>query len=109
MPRRSQNQITKELALKIVDKLRAEKITTRSDEHDEYVVMHDGVAVARFGIRRSSNWNKGHDYVPGELGVGPNFAKNLAWCPKSRDDFLRQIGVLAEPDDANQPNGPEVS
>jgi len=98
MPRRSRNQITKELALKIVEKLRAQNVTTRSDEHDEYVVMHDGVAVARFGIRRSSQKNKGHDYVSGELGVGPNFAKNLAWCPKSRDDYLRKIGAIEDPE-----------
>lgn len=96
MPRRSRNQITLELARAIVDKLQAESITTRSDEHDRFGVFHGDRLVASFGIRRSSQRNKGHDHIPRELGVGPHFAKDLAWCPKSRNDYLRHIGVLPE-------------
>lgn len=98
MPRRSRNQITKELALKIVSKLKAEAITTRSDVHDVYAVFHNQQMVGSFGIRRSSQRNKGHDHIPTELGVGPNFAKQLGQYPKSRDDFLRRIGELSEED-----------
>ena len=104
MPRRSRNQITKELALKIVAKLKAQSITTRSDEHDEYGVFHNDQMVTSFGVRRSSRKDKGHDHIPTDLGVGPSFAKQLAWCPKSRDDFLRCIGVLPEEDDEADPD-----
>jgi hypothetical protein len=99
MPRRSHNQITKELALKIVDKLNAVKES--SGAHDNYVVYHEEEAIATFGIRHSSQKNKGHDYIPGELGVGPNFAKQLGICTKSRDDFLRKIGLI-EDDETGQ-------
>jgi hypothetical protein len=93
-------QITKELALKIVKKLKAENESDPSDEHDLYTV-YDGtnVLVASFGVRRSSQKDKGHDHIPRELQVGPNFAKGLANCPKSRNDYLRKIG--ASPDKAN--------
>jgi hypothetical protein len=94
MARRSRSQITRELALKIAQKLEAVAITTRSDEHDEYGVYHEGALVASFGIRRSSRKSIGHDYIPNELGVGPNFAKQLGWCPKQRVDYLREIGEM---------------
>ncbi len=89
----------------IVAKLNAQSITTRSDVHDEYGVFHNEQMVASFGVRRSSRKNKGHDHIPTNLGVGPNFAKQLARCPKSRDDFLRRIGVLREEDDGANPDG----
>ncbi len=89
-----------------MSKLKAEAITTRSAVHDEYAVFHNDRMVSSFGIRRSSQKNKGHDHIPTELGVGPNFAKQLGQCPKSRDDFLRRIGELPEEDaDEVEPNG----
>jgi len=94
MPRRSSNQITNELAKKIVKKLKAKK--ENSGPHDQYVVYHNDEAVAAFGMRHSSQKNKGHDHIPGELGVGPNFAKQLGQCPKSREDFLKELGLLEE-------------
>jgi hypothetical protein len=92
VPRRSHTQITKELALKIVKKLDAVNVSDPGDEHDTYFVYHNGRMVASFGIRRSSQKNKGHDHIPKELQVGPNFAKQLAQCTKSKADYLRQIG-----------------
>ena len=92
MPRRSHNQITKELALKIAKKLDAVNESDPGDEHDNYNVYHDGRLVVSFGIRRSSQKDKGHDHIPGELQVGPNFAKQLAQCTKSKRDYLEQIG-----------------
>lgn len=98
MPRRSRNQITKELAIRIVSKLQAVEESEPGAAHQTYVVYHDGVEVASFGIRRSSQKNKGHDHIPKELRVGPHFAKDLGLCPKSRDDYLRKIGELQEPE-----------
>lgn len=96
MPRRSRTQITKELAVKIVSKLEAVELTTRGAAHDIYGVYHEDVLVARFGIRRGSRKDAGHDHIPGELGVSVGFARLLAQCPKSRDDYLRQIGATPE-------------
>ena len=96
MPRQSHNQITKELALRIVKKLDAVNVSDSGDEHDTYFVYHNNRMVASFGIRRSSQKNKGHDHIPKELQVGPNFAKQLAQCTKSKTDYLRQIGEIGE-------------
>jgi hypothetical protein len=98
--RRSRNQITKELAIKIVKKLDAVNESDPNDEHDTYVVYHEQRMVGSFGIRRSSQKNKGHDHIPRELRVGPNFARLLGQCPKSKTDYLVKIGELKEPDDA---------
>jgi len=82
--------------LKIAQKLDAQKITTRSDEHDEYGVFHEEQLIASFGVRRSSRKDKGCGHVPGELGVGPNFAKQLAQCTKYREDYLKRVGQIQE-------------
>jgi hypothetical protein len=94
----SGRQITKELAMKIVKKLKANDESDRGAVHSLYTV-YDGqnMLVASFGIRRASEKDKGHDHIPRELQVGPNFAKGLANCPKSRNDYLRKIN--AAPDD----------
>jgi len=99
MARRSRSQITTELAKKIVDKLKAVDISDKSDEHYEYGVFHDGQLVKEFGVRRGSRRGQGNDHIPGDLGVGPNFAKQLAHCPKSRDDYLREIEELPPEDE----------
>jgi hypothetical protein len=96
MPRRSRTQITKELALKIVHKLEAIESTEKGDEHDEYEVYNQQRLIATLGIRRGSRRNSGHDHIPSDLGVGPNFAKQLGQCPKSRNDYLRQIGETTD-------------
>ncbi len=98
MPRRSRNQITKELALRIARKLDAVNESDPSDEHDTFAIYHNEILVAAFGIRRSSQKNKGHDHIPKELQVGPNFAKQLAQCTKSKNDYLRKIGAI-QPND----------
>lgn len=98
MPRRSRNQITKELAVRIASKLEAVEESEPGAAHENYVVYHENIEVASFGIRRSPQKNKGHDHIPKELRVGPNFAKQLGLCPMSRDDYLMKIGVLREPD-----------
>jgi hypothetical protein len=91
-------QITKELALKIVSKLKAVYDPDASGKHDSYIVYDgQGVRVGSFGIRRASEKDKGHDHIPKELHVGPGFAKLLGQCPKSRNDYLREIE--ASPDD----------
>ncbi len=98
MVRRSRNRITKELALKIVKKLRALNESRPGDAHDTYAVYRDEVRISSFGIRRSSKKDSGHDHISGDLRVGPNFAKQLGQCPKSREDYLHEIDELGEPE-----------
>jgi hypothetical protein len=81
--------ITKELALKIVKKLEATKIDSRSKAHDEYAVVHEGVHLGIISIRRGSEKDKDHDYIPRELHISPNQAKKLAQCPWKREDFIQ--------------------
>lgn len=89
--------ITKELAEKIVKKLKAIRINSRAKAHDLYEFRHGGLLVATISIRRGSEKDKGHDFIPDEIHLGPNQAKNLANCPLSLDAYiqiLREKGVL---------------
>ena len=88
--------ITKELAEKIVRKLGAVR-QQAGKAHDIYGVIHNGVLIASFGLRRGSEKDKGHDHIPNDLHVGPGFAKAFAQCSKSKDDWLdvlRNKGLL---------------
>ena len=79
--------ITKELAEKIVRKLGAVR-QQAGKAHDIYGVIHNGVLIASFGLRRGSEKDKGHDHIPNDLHVGPGFAKAFAQCSKSKDEWL---------------------
>jgi hypothetical protein len=81
--------ITKEKAQKIKDKLKARKITSRSAAHDEYVVEEEGVQLGIIRIRRGSEKDLGHDYVPGALSISPRQATDLANCPWTRERYVR--------------------
>jgi hypothetical protein len=103
-------QITKELAQKMVKKLNAEKIKSRGSAHDEYEVAHEGVILGYISIRRASEKDKGHDYIPGNLHISPRQAKDLAHCPWSRDDYIRcmrEKGELPPEEGESEDNGPE--
>ena len=80
--------ITKELAIKIAKKLKAEVIT-ESTAHDMAYVHHEGRLVASFGIRRAANKDKGHDHVPQAIHLGPHQARLLGQCPMSRNEWIR--------------------
>jgi hypothetical protein len=87
------------LALKIVKKLSAVAIPSRSKAHDLYEVRYRGVAVAEISIRRGSEKDLGHDHLPRDLHLGPNKSKRLGQCPFTSDDYfneLREQGLLPE-------------
>ncbi len=89
--------ITKELALKIVDKLEAKPIKSSSKAHDEYLVEEDGIQIAIVSIRRSSQKDIGHDYLKNDLHISPRQAKELGQCPWKRWQyiaFMRERGFL---------------
>lgn len=82
--------ITKELAQRIVRKLKAE-VHKRGKAHDIAVVYHEGKMVANFGIRRGSNRNLPHDHIPEVIFLRPNEARLLAQCPLSREQWIKII------------------
>lgn len=99
--------ITKELALKIAKKLKAD-ITRGVGAHDLAEVWHDGILVASFGIRRGSEKDQGHDHVPEEIFVNAHFSKQLGQCPKSREQWIEALtkkglieGSSDRPDDVS--------
>jgi hypothetical protein len=87
-------EITKEYAENIAHKLLAKDESKPRSEHDEMVVYHEGRFVARFGIRRGSKRNSGHDHVQKNLNVSTRFAKELATCTKSRMEYFEKIGIV---------------
>lgn len=98
--------ITKELALRIVSKLKATRIRTRNSAHDEYAVEHDGLLIAILSIRRGSDKDLGHDYIPRELFLSSGQAKRLAQCPLSREGYLailREKNLLPDSDPPPEP------
>lgn len=90
-------QITRQLAMAIIRKLGAVQVQTRNKKHDQYRVVLHGVLVGHISIRRGSNREQGHDYIPGELYLTPRQARDLANCPMSVEEYiacLREKGVL---------------
>ncbi len=81
--------ITKELALKIVKKLKADVGRTPRRAHDLARVYDDeGMLLASFGLRRGSKKNLGHDHIPERLRVSKGDARLLGQCPLSRQGWL---------------------
>lgn len=85
--------ITKELALRIVKKLKAEIIVRSNRPHDLANVYEKDKVVATFGLRRGSSKNLGHDHIPEALYIRPREAKLLGQCPLSRDEW---VAILAK-------------
>ena len=72
------NVITREHAEKIVKKLQAVNESTKNSAHDTYVVYHNDVEIASFGIRRGSKKDKPHGHIPDELHIRPRQCLDLA-------------------------------
>jgi len=83
--------ITKELALKIAEKLQADRHPKKNRPHDLYVIYHEGSRVAQFGVRRSSKKDEGHDHISAQIFLSPNKAKLLGQCPMSRGDWVAEM------------------
>ena len=102
--------ITKELAEKIVAKLKATKVKTKSKSHDFYDVEQDGRVIASISIRRGSEKDKGHDHIPRDLHISPRQAKLLAQCPWKREDYIRALrekGLIEEREESEEENTKE--
>jgi hypothetical protein len=84
-------KVTKQHAEAIAKKLRAVRHEKLNRPHDLCLVYHEGRLVARFGIRRGSKKNAGHDHIPGDIHLGPHAAVRLAECNMTRDAWLRVL------------------
>lgn len=98
--------ITKELAIKIISKLKATEIHS-GGAHDQYQITDDhGRVVAITSIRHGSNKEAGHDHMPNDLHLGPSKARSLAQCGVSRKQY---IAILQEQGDAEPDPEPDNS
>ena len=84
--------ITKELAVKIAKKLNASILEEKAHSYAE---IHYGKLIARVGIRRGSEKDRGHDHVQKDLHVNGHQERLLASCPLSREDWLAIIKDIA--------------
>ena len=89
--------LTKDHALAIAQKLGAEPAAHASKSHDTMAIYHDDIYVTSFGIRRGSRRNQSHSHIPKDIGVTPHFARELAECSKSLEDWVakaKECGLI---------------
>lgn len=97
--------ITKELALKIARKLGATKQSKKNRPHDLYTFSYEGRVIIRFGIRRGSERDKGHDHIAGNMHLGPHDAQLFAECKRTLEWYIQEMiakGVIVEDSDSAQ-------
>jgi hypothetical protein len=98
------NVINRQHADKIARKLEAteesgSKPSGGAREHISFVVSHNGVEIAWFGVRRGSNKEQPHGHIPRDLNLSPNQCRRLADCTIDREGYIeimRQKGLLPE-------------
>ena len=100
--------INKELAQKIIAKLKAVQ-TKSGGAHEPYAILDfQGKTIALTSIRRGSNKELGHGHMPKDLHISPGKAKLLGQCPMSREAYIKSLQEQghADPDptpDQSQP------
>lgn len=82
--------ITKQHAEDIARKLRA-IIDKRASAHDRALIYHEDKLIAHFGIRRGSNRNIPHDYIPKEIHMSPRDTKQLAECSITSQQWIQRL------------------
>jgi len=85
--------ITKQMAESIARKLGATVVARPGSAHDRAEIFHEGRRVAWFGIRRGSQRDLGHDFIPRQIYVSPREARLLAQCPLKREHW---VAILTE-------------
>ena len=83
--------ITKELALKIADKLRAVKNEKKNRPHVLYAFYYKGRLVCSFGVCRGSKKDKGHDHIPGSMNISKPDARLFARCDHSLEWYIEEM------------------
>jgi hypothetical protein len=91
--------ITKQLAEDIVRKLGATKHSKKNRPHDLYTFSYPGQVIARFGLRRGSAKDQGHDHIPGQIHLSPHDAKAFGECRHTLEWYIQTLidkGVIEE-------------
>jgi hypothetical protein len=83
--------ITKELALKIASKLKAQKSSKKGRPHDDYPVFYNGRLVAKFSVRHGSGKDQGHDFVSHAFHLPPREAKLFGQCHMKYDEWVEKM------------------
>ena len=83
--------LTKEHALKIAKKLKADIDERKNRPHDLARIYYGEKLVTSFGIRRGSKKNLGHDHIPSQIYASPRNTRLLADCPLSREDWVKSL------------------
>ena len=94
------NNITKEHAEKIAEKLKA--VIEAGAKHDLAKIYYDNKKVAQYGIQRGSKKDIPHAYIPGQLFVSKKDCLLLARCPLSREgwiEILKEKRIVEDNDD----------
>ena len=102
--------ITKELAVKIKDKLCDIDLTRPKSPHEVWGIRHKGKIVGLVSLRRGSEKDKGHDYISKDINVSTGFAKQIGICNKNLVDYLqclREKGLLPE-ENEEQPDATDT-
>jgi hypothetical protein len=95
------NPLTQEVAAKALKKLEAQDETGKGDAHPSYGIYYKGQLVCRTGLRHSPKRDMLVPHVKRDLRVSTPFVLGLARCPISRDDWLREWGLIKDEQDAN--------
>jgi len=85
------NIITREHADKIVKKLKAVDESKKNSVHDTYVVYHNDLEIASFGVRRGSKKDLPHGHIPDDLHIRLRQCLDLARCPLSREAWIKLL------------------
>ncbi len=88
--------LTNQVAKRALAKLEARDETPKGAAHPAYIVYHNGEVVARTGLRRSSNRDIPVPHVKNDLRVNVQFILDLARCPKDKQDWLRELGIIRD-------------
>lgn len=94
--------VTKENALQIIRKLRAE-VTTKRAAHDLVEIYYKGVLVSEFGLRRGSRRDAGHGFIPSALHLSLRDTLDLAHCPLSYEGWVEKMkdkGLIVEDEES---------
>ena len=86
------NPITNEVAKKALEKLQA--VREPGDAHPTFGIYHENILIASTGIRHSSKKDISLPHIKRDLRVSAGFVLGLARCPKSREDWLREVGAI---------------
>jgi len=82
--------ITRQDALKIATKLKA-RIEPGRGHGTRAEIYYQGRWITWFGISRSPKKDKPQGHIPRHLHQTPHETKDLAQCPKSREDWIADM------------------